>query len=208
MSNFAKIIQNNLDRLYSDSVADLEKHLPCTAVQDHLLFEAFGAQCRVTPGGIFLDGQLEDGPRGIVVSLYALHHHPDPPLLEPFRAFKELPGSQPYAGAFARQTETILVPHVPRIESRCGRILKAMAAADASGPRSGDFSLLLRPLPKIFLYYICYRADEDFAASVTCLFSYNALRFLPLDGLADAAEYTSRRILELVDWPSAAPAEP
>jgi len=48
------------------------------------------------------------------------------------------------------------------------------------------------------LYYIFYHADEDFSASATCLFSNNALSFLPVDALADTGEYTSKRIIELI----------
>ena len=40
--------------------------------------------------------------------------------------------------------------------------------------------------------------DEEFPASVTCLFSANALSFMPLDGLADVAEYTSKEIIRLI----------
>ena len=40
--------------------------------------------------------------------------------------------------------------------------------------------------------------DEEFPASVTCLFSQNALSFMPLDGLADVAEYTSKAIIQLL----------
>jgi hypothetical protein len=198
MSNFATIIQNNLERLFADSIAELKQHLPCTAEGNHLSFQAFGTQCRITPQGIFLNGQPEDGPRGIVISLYALHHSPDPPVPEPFRAFKELPDSRPYAGAFTAHSETILVPHVAKIEAGCSEILKAMDGEDEIGKISGDFSFRVRPLPKITLRYIFYHADEDFPASATCLLSHNALRFISLDGLADVAEYTSRRILELV----------
>ncbi|MGD8834917.1 MAG: DUF3786 domain-containing protein [Desulfobacteraceae bacterium] len=43
-----------------------------------------------------------------------------------------------------------------------------------------------------------YEADEDFPASVTCLYSHNANRFMPMDGLADVGEYTSRAVLEIV----------
>ncbi len=199
MSNFAAIIQNNLDRLYGDPIAELERHLPCRVEADDLLFDAFGAPCRITPRGIFLNGQPEEGPRGIVISLYALHHAPDEPVVEPFLAFKEMPDSLPYAGAFIQHTEAILVPHVSRIEAAIGKILSTFDGEDAIDSDSGDFSFHVRPLPKITLRYIFYRADEDFPASATCLLSNNSLRFMPLDGLADAAEYTSRRILELVE---------
>jgi hypothetical protein len=199
MSNFAAIIENNLERLYSDPIAELEQHLPCSRQAEDLLFDAFGAQCRITPKGIFLNGQMEDGPRGIVISLYVLHHAPNEPIVEPFVAFKEMPGSQPYAGAFTRNSESLLIPHVSKIEAIRGTILKAFDAEGAPGSGSGDFSFQLRPLPKITLQYIFYRADEEFPASATCLFSHNALQFMPLDGLADTAEYTARRILELAE---------
>ena len=61
---------------------------------------------------------------------------------------------------------------------------------------SGDFSFVLLPLPKISLCYSFYLPDDEFPASATCLFSANALSFMPLDGLADVAEYTSRKIIE------------
>jgi hypothetical protein len=56
---------------------------------------------------------------------------------------------------------------------------------------------VVRPLPKIFLCYIFYEADEEFPPSATCLYSNNANRFMPVDGLADVGEYTSKRILDL-----------
>jgi len=42
--------------------------------------------------------------------------------------------------------------------------------------------------------YIFYEPDDDFAASVICLYSNNALLFLPVDGLADVGEYCSKKI--------------
>ncbi|MDY6825530.1 MAG: DUF3786 domain-containing protein [Thermodesulfobacteriota bacterium] len=61
-----------------------------------------------------------------------------------------------------------------------------------------ELAFTVTPLPKIQLCYIIYEADEDFPASVTCLYSANASAFLPIDALADVGEYTSRRIMELV----------
>lgn len=40
--------------------------------------------------------------------------------------------------------------------------------------------------------------DEEFPASATCLFSNNALSFLPIDALADIGEYTSKKIIEII----------
>lgn len=203
MSNYAAIIKQNLARLYADRLADMEQNLPCDRRGDQYLFQAFGAACRITPGGIFLDNRTEVGPRGIVISLYALHHAPHAAILEPFTAFRELPGSQPYAGAFAQHTEAILAPHVACIESGRRSILAAISGKDLTGVIDGDVCFHLRPLPKITLRYIFYRSDEDFPAAATCLFSCNALSFIPLDALADLAEYTSRRIVELAGQPPA-----
>ncbi|MBW1784827.1 MAG: DUF3786 domain-containing protein [Deltaproteobacteria bacterium] len=62
----------------------------------------------------------------------------------------------------------------------------------------GDFCLILYPLPKIALCYIVYLADDEFPPAVTTLFSAKAQSFMPLDGLADVAEYTSKEIIHLV----------
>ena len=63
---------------------------------------------------------------------------------------------------------------------------------------SGDFSFTLYPLPRIALYYIFYLPDEEFPAAVSCLFPANVIDFLPLAGLADVAEYTARKMIELI----------
>ena len=51
----------------------------------------------------------------------------------------------------------------------------------------------------ISLCYIFYEADDEFPASVTCLYSNNARLFLPVDALADVGEYSSRKILKLIE---------
>ena len=119
-------------------------------------------------------------------------------MLEPLKAFKEFPDSAPYVGAFASHTEQILVPAVDRIKARTDRIIKRLDGQSAPASVSGDFTFVVRPLPKIFLCYIFYEADEDFPPSVTCLYSCNANRFMPMDGLADVGEYTSKTILEMI----------
>ena len=130
--------------------------------------------------------------------LYALHAKSELPLLEPFRAFKEFPDSAPYVGAFASHTEQILVPAVHKIKTKTDLIMVRLSGEAAPTSFSGDFAFVVRPLPKIFLGYIFYEADADFPPSATCLYSNNANRFMPMDGLADVGEYTSKRILELI----------
>ena len=77
-------------------------------------------------------------------------------------------------------------------------ILDSFSGHEPPPDTGGDFSFVLYPLPKIALVYIFYMPDEEFPASVSCLFSANALSFMPLDGLADVAEYTSKGILEII----------
>jgi len=114
--------------------------------------------------------------------------------MDPFRSFKDFQGSMPYQGAFSANSERVLAPHVARMRQTAGPIKEAF---DGSSGGMGDFSLILRPLPKIALLYACYLADEEFPAAVTILFSANARSFMPLDGLADVAEYTSKEIIRL-----------
>jgi hypothetical protein len=195
--NYARIVRDNLDRLDWSDPHRLAACLPATPSADGLFFGAFGRDCRLSGKAIFLDGRPEQGPVGILISLYALHAGPEPAVIVPFKAFKELPGSQPYAGAFANRTETALAAYVDGLIENLAPLKAAFDGTDPPQPMPGDAAVLLRPLPKVALCYLFYRSDEDFPAAATCLFSANAERFLPTDALADVGEYTSRRLIEL-----------
>ena len=198
-SGYTKIIEDNLDRLYADLPGDLARNLPAAQKDNGFFFEAFGRQCELDRSGIFLDGNEETGVLGILISLYALYANPEAGRLEPFKGFKDFPNSAPYTGAFTSHTERILIAHTKKIEKAQGNIIEKLSGDDGRALVGGDFSFLVRPLPKVSLCYIFYRADEDFPPSATCLFSCNALQFLPIDALADVGEYTSRRILQLIE---------
>lgn len=198
MDNYAKIIRNNLERLYKNRPDALERLLPGERQRDQFRFKAFGQSCQIRPDGVSMGNEAETGVVGILITLYALHANEDPCMPTPFKAFRELPNSQPYVGAFASHTENILIPQIERIEDNLGVILQTLNGELSAGGDGGDFSIIVRPLPKIKLRYIFYLADADFPASATCLFSSNALSFLPIDALADTGEYTSRKIIELV----------
>ena len=198
MSNYAEIIKQYLDRLYDPLPADLAERLPAQQDGDDFVFQAFGEVCRISPQGIKLGNTAETGPKGVILSLYALQTTPASCQLTPFKAFREIPSSMPYVGAFASHTERVLFDHVEGIEKHAGQIAQQLNGAQGSDNDAGDFSLILYPLPKIALNYIFYRADDDFPASVTCLFSNNAPTFLPTDALADTGEYTSRKILDIL----------
>jgi len=196
--NYAKIVQNNLKRLYENFPEDLARVLPSERDGDSFLFDAFGEKCELRSDGIFLGQVQQTGVIGILISLYVLHAGPEPSMLEPLKAFKDFPNSMPYTGAFVTHTQQILVPHVDKIQKAKDQIISNLLGCNAPASVKGDFSFIVYPLPKIALCYIFYEADDDFSASVTCLYSNNALSFLPIDALADVGEYTSRKILDLI----------
>jgi hypothetical protein len=196
--NYTKIIEDNLARLRPRSLQDLASALPAERKKDALVFKAFGERCRLFQGAIELGGRSETGVLGVLISLYALHAGPQALVVEPLRAFKDLPDSMPYTSAFNTHTENPLIPRVAKIETARPDILKALDGSKAAFVNSGDFALLVRPLPKIALCYIFYHADDEFPASAKCLFSGNAAEFMPTDALADVGEYTSKKIIELV----------
>jgi hypothetical protein len=198
-SNYEKIIDQNLAALEGPSNrTNLEAWLPAEKRGSSYEFRAFGETCSLGRKEIALSGKKESGPKGLILSLYALHAVPDPLILEPFKAFKDFPGTMPDHGAFAANSQRPLIPHVLRIKGASSGIVEAFHGENTLPGTGGDFSFLLFPLPKIALGYVFYLPDEDFPPSVTCLFSSNAPRFMPLDGLADVAEYTTKKIIELL----------
>jgi hypothetical protein len=198
MSNYVEIIKKNLHRLYSQLSEDLVEKLPASRTGDGFTFHAFGESCRIGPEGIIHGDKPETGPLGVVISLYALQANTVSCQLTPFRAFRDMPDSMPYDGAFASHTEQILVAHIDRIEDQADRVAQQFNGSRGARENGGDFSIIVYPLPKIALNYIFYRADEEFPASVTCLFSHNSATFLPTDALADTGEYTSKKIIGLL----------
>lgn len=196
--NYLKLARANLDRLYANLPGDLEERLPGRKNGSAYSFRAFGQTCVIAPEGITLDSVEPPGVIGILLSLYALNATLDRPILQPLKAFKEFPDSAPYVGAFASHTEQILMPAVPKIKTSVNLVMARLSGEAAPASVSGDFAFVVRPLPKICLGYIFYEADEEFPPSVVCLYSSNANRFMPMDGLADVGEYTSKTILGLV----------
>lgn len=196
--NYEKIVQDNLSKLYTNLPDDLSANLPGTQEGNRFIFDAFGEQCLIEPEKITLGNDEYSSVFGILISLYALNARPDGCIPAPLKAFKEFPDSMPYVGAFTTHTEQLLVPHVDRIKASVQVIKDALKGEPAPAGTGGDFAFIVYPLPKIALCYIFYEADEDFPASVTCLYSNNARLFLSVDGLADVGEYCSKTILKLI----------
>ncbi|MDI6797014.1 MAG: DUF3786 domain-containing protein [Desulfatibacillaceae bacterium] len=198
--NYTKIMLQNLDRLFMQLPQNLDQRMGAQRVCNDWAFNAFGRPCRIHPHGIDLGGGPVGGPVGVILSLYALHAKDAPLVLDPPAAFRQMPDSAPYVGAFRTHTETLLAPFTPEIEKAADLLFNSLCGMEppTSLGASADLTFVVRPLPKIALCYQCYMPDEDFPASVTCLYSNNAHLFLPTDALADVGEYTSRRILELI----------
>lgn len=198
VSAYENIIQDNLQIALDRDPEAFCRATGATQRGDGFGMRAFGEDCRIDNRGIWLGNRKERGVKGVLLSLYARHAAADALIETPYRAFREFPGSSPYAAAFKTHAEHPLVSRVPAIECRSPDLLRVFDGSEPSGV-TGDVTMVLTPLPKIRLCYICYHADEDFPASVTCLFSRNADRFMPVDGLADVAEYTSRSVADRLD---------
>lgn len=196
--NYAKLVRDNLSKLLGNMPQSLETLLPALKQDGIYVFHAFGETCTLDNTGFHLNGSIQEGVVGILLSLYALNAASDACILEPFKAYKEFPGTMPYVGAFTTHTEKILLPYVPKIKQNIERISHALNGYVPEKSESGDFSFIVYPLPKLALCYIFYEADEDFPPSVTCLYSNNAPLFVPNDALADVGEYTSKKIISLI----------
>ena len=196
-TNYENLIRENLEKFFADLPQDVGKWIPAEKAGAEFLFKAFGKDCCVSPTKVTLGGNPAAGPRGLLVSLYALRANNESMKLQPFLSFKDLPGSMPYHSAFSAHSEKVLIPFVPNIMEKSRDIIKLFDGQDGDKDLSGDFSFILYPLPKIALVYIFYLPDDEFPPSATCLFSSNALSFMPLDGLADVAEYTSKEIINI-----------
>ena len=196
--NYLRIQKEYLRKAWTRPLQELQTCLRAENRDQCLHFHAFGKPCVLCREEILLGGETEIGPEGILISMYASHAATEPVRLEPITSFKELPDSAPYHGAFIANAEQPLVPHVEAIQREQEKILAAFSGQKNPDAPSGDFSFTLYPFPLIPLYYIFYLPDEEFPASVTCLFASNATDFMPVAGLADVAEYTAKEMIRMV----------
>ncbi len=196
--NFLDIQKEYLKKVSLRQLDELEVALPARRKGDCFHFQAFGEPCELYPHEIILGGQKLTGPEGILIALYASQVPNEQMELRPLKAFKQFPGGMGYQGAFAMNAEKILHSHVPVIHQHKDEIAARFSGHLNQDARRCDFSFTLYPLPRVALYYIFNLPDEEFPASVTCLFPSNATHLLPVAGLADVAEYTARKIIERV----------
>ena len=195
--NFLQIQKEYLRKVWLRNPKDLEEFLPARREGDCFRFQAFGELCELYFQEIILGGKQLTEPEGILIALYALHVQKEEPQLHPLKSFKQFPGGMGYQGAFVTNAEKILHPYVPAIQQHQQELIDRFSGHFNPDARRCDFSFTLYPLPRAALYYIFNLPDEEFPASVTCLFPSNATNFLPVAGLADTAEYTAKKIIEV-----------
>jgi hypothetical protein len=193
--NYLEIRNDYLRKAWSKSGEDLASSIPARLQDGCLVFQAFGEPCKLEREEILVSGEVAGGAEGLLIAMYAGRDLLRPLVLHPLKSFKELPGSMPYQGAFTANAERVLVPHVESIRRHQEAIVQRFSGHMNPDAESGDFSFTLYPLPRIPLYYIFHLPDEEFPAGVSCLFASNAADCMPLDGLADVAEYTAKRII-------------
>ncbi|WP_448382189.1 DUF3786 domain-containing protein [Desulfosoma sp.] len=197
MNGYEEIIRGYLDKAWARSEEGLREAAPAVLEAPGILtFHAFGLRCSVKRHGVFFDGVLDTGAKGVLTAIYLAVVPTRSAPLHPLKAFKEIPNSGPYQAAFAVHAEQALVPYVPTIRQNLEAILAAFSGHRNTDAPSGDFSFTLYPLPKIPLYYIIHEADDEFPAAVTCLFGGDCPSFMPLDALADVAEYTAQSLID------------
>jgi hypothetical protein len=198
MSRYLQIRDEYLQKAWARTPEELSRCLPAEMEGDCLVFQAFSGKCLLSREEITLAGESADGPVGLLVALYASCVSNMEIQLHPLKSFKDLPNSMPYHAAFAANAEGILVPYVDQINLRQKIIISRFSGHSNKDAMSGDFSFTLFPLPRVPLYYIFHLPDDEFPASVTCLFAHNAHSFMPIDGLADVAEYTAKKIIAMI----------
>ena len=196
MDNYRKLAQAHLSRLFASPPADLAGRLGGVASGNGIALSAFGEHWEISETGARCISGASSSVVELLISLYAENAAEALMVKSPFISFKELPDSMPYVGAFHTHCQQALAPHLEALEVRLPEITAAFGGQVEESPESGDFAFQMMPLPKIGLRFICYRADDDFPASATCLYSNNAALFLPTDALADVGEYTVQGMIE------------
>jgi len=196
--NFLSIQKEYLKKAWARPIRELEVALPAHYAENCFHFQAFGEPCEIHREEIILGGDPLHSAEGVLIAIYASFVTNQPIQLQPLKAFRQFPGGMSYQAAFSMNAEKVLIPHVESIQKRQEELIARFSGTPNRDVKRYDFSFTLHPLPNVPLYYLFNLPDEEFPASVTCLFSSNADSFLPVEGLADTAEYTSKKIIALI----------
>lgn len=88
--NMLKIQLTYLKELYDQLPEDLEKSLPAIRENNVFHLKVFGEPCSITPKGISLDREMNTGPIGILIALYARNARKEAVQLNPLNLLSKL----------------------------------------------------------------------------------------------------------------------
>ena len=129
-NNYVTIIHKNLEKLFVHDISNRADAMGAIYQNGAILMPAFGGECRYTVENIFLDGDLESGATGIILTLYALYAAEAAMQMEPWISYREIPDTTPYQGAFRNRTETALIKHVESIAANQEKIVSRLQGSD------------------------------------------------------------------------------
>ncbi|MDI7266528.1 MAG: DUF3786 domain-containing protein [Myxococcota bacterium] len=173
------------------------------------LFRFLGTDCRVEHPGATVwtregppatpDSRLPTldspwRPAPIWDSILVLHYlgseGPVPAATEPV-AFAQVPSGAFYDAAFQRRSRA---PVVRAFGARPERLLDVAASVDGRPWNRGDASLVIPAFPRVDVYVVIYRGDDEFPADGTVLFSSNVASFLSTEDVAVLAGMVAGRL--------------
>ncbi len=159
-------------------------------------FRFLGTDCRVEypKAEVSCGGAGGRRPAPIWDSILVLHYlgseGPVPAATEPV-AFAQIPSGAFYDAAFQRRSRA---PVVRAFGARPERLLDAAAAVDGRPWDRGDASLVIPAFPRVDVYVVIYRGDDEFPADGTMLFSSNVASFLSTEDVAVLAGMVAGRL--------------
>lgn len=110
--------------------------------------------------------------------------------------FKQLPNAAFYDPTYQKRGPCNIV----RRFARCpAELLKAGKGLDGEEGGYGDYSVILKPFPKIRAMAVLYTGDEEFPPEAEILYSADIHRYLPLEDIAVLAGIISGRLTKSAD---------
>ena len=198
-SGFTKVINSYLDKLKEFRLETLAiKHdLELTPDGKQLIVPFFGKEYFFDKEGVKLNNEPADWVETIIIFNYLLS--PGGFLkLEPWKDFSEFPGARFYKPAFIRDVEKPLGDLVPQIITNKEMVMNEFMAEITDPIAGANLALIFHPFPKVRIFALLYKEDEEFPASSRVLYSNNADQFLPTECLADMAEHWVRKLKDFL----------
>lgn len=182
----------DVDGIYWDEVANRERTALCNWTffdpvgLDRLQFRFLNEDVRVDLAGRCLLRYRqncwqpdEDPLLTLVVVMYLKNIKAVYPLGQDMVGVKDLKEGHFFAGPHALRTE----PLVARFGHTPQAFLKAGAALDGQPLDMADAAVRLLPLPRVPLYFLLWRGDEEFKPRIRVLFDRSIENSLPADAI-------------------------